>query len=112
MTIGAALEGELSDVPLNVVTATFTVPGVSPGASAHMVVGLTTPNSVRSGVSVSAPKLTDRTDVRCEPVIVTLVPPTVEPCGGESDVIVGRGVVGPTAREDTSAEEGDVSDVP
>lgn len=74
-----ALEGELSDVPLNVVTATFTVPGVSPGASAHMVVEFTTPNSVRSGVSVSAPKLTDRTDVKCEPVIVTLVPPTVEP---------------------------------
>ena len=76
-----------SDVPLAVVTVTSTVPALPAGALAVIDVAL-------SAVIVAAvvPKSTAVAALRFVPVMVTDVPPAVEPLVGETAVTVGGGL--------------------
>jgi hypothetical protein len=73
-------------VPAGVVTVTSTVP-LPAGAVAVMLVG---PLTVKD-VAAVVPKLTAVAPVKLVPVIVTLVPPRVDPDVGFSAVTVGGG---------------------
>ncbi len=74
----------MADVPPGVVTVTSTVP-VPAGLSAVIVVPLTTVRFVAGVV----PKSTAVAPVKPVPVIVTRVPPAVEPLVGLRPVTVG-----------------------
>ena len=72
-------------VPDGVVTVTSTVPATPEGLVAVIWVALTTVTAV----AALAPKLTAVAPVKSVPVIVTGVPPTVEPLVGETLVTAG-----------------------
>lgn len=72
-------------VPPAVVTETFTAPAAPAGVTAFIVVPLLTVKLV----AAVFPNLTAVAPVRFVPVIVTEVPPPVEPVIGETEPIVG-----------------------
>jgi hypothetical protein len=79
---------EVALVPPGVLTVTSTVPALCAGLVAVIWVALLTVNEL-AGLE---PKLTATAPLRLAPVIVTLVPPAVEPDDGETPVTVGAGV--------------------
>jgi hypothetical protein len=82
----------VDEVPADVVTVISTVPGDSAGAVALMDVALETVNVV----AAIPPNFTAIAPVKAVPVIVTKLPPVVNPDGGETPVttgIAGAGVV-------------------
>ena len=74
-------------VPLVVVTVTFTVPGCPAGETAVIEVDDTTVTFVAGTV----PKSTVAPVPKLVPVMVTLVPPAVDPTFGLTFVTVGAG---------------------
>ena len=74
MNLSAA---DVADAPPGVVTVTSTVPALSAGAVA--VIELAEPAVMMAGV---APNLTAEADERLAPVMVTEVPPAIEPAVG------------------------------
>ena len=72
-------------MPPGVVTVTSTIPAITAGAIAVIVVALTTTNEV----AAVTPKDTAVAPVRAVPVIVMLVPPAIGPAAGERLVTVG-----------------------
>ena len=72
------LAGDAGDVPVGVVTVTFTVPAVCAGLAAVIVVSLLT---VKLAAGV-VPKSTAVAPVKPLPVMVTNVPPPSEPAAG------------------------------
>ena len=76
---------EVALVPAGVVTVTSTAPTAWGAVVAVIVVGLTT---VKSAAGV-APNRTAVAPVKDEPMIVTVVPPTVGPLLGETPVTTG-----------------------
>ena len=74
-------------VPPVAATKTFTVPGVPGGVVATMVVELLTEKEAAAFV----PNVTDVTPTKPVPVMVTVVPPFVDPAVGVMLVIVGAG---------------------
>ncbi len=83
---------ETADVPPGVVTMTSTRPAACAGATAVAEVADTGVNDVAAVV----PNDTAVRPVRFVPVIVTEVPPAVEPVVGDSDVTVGAGAANVT----------------
>jgi hypothetical protein len=77
----------LVTVPCVVSTETFTLPAPWAGVVAVMEVVLTTLKLA----AVVAPNLTFVVPVRWDPVMVTVVPPVVEPEAGVSEVTLGGG---------------------
>jgi hypothetical protein len=75
-------------VPNSVVTLTWTDAAASAGVTAVIDVLEVTVKLL----AATAPKLTDVTPVKFEPVIVTDVPPAAEPVFGRSFVIAGAGM--------------------
>jgi hypothetical protein len=90
VTVGAATyvnssAGEIAETPPGVVTVTSTVPADPAGAVAVIDVSEMTVNVV-AGLF---PKLTAVAPVKLVPVIVTIVPPAVDPLVGDRLVTVG-----------------------
>ncbi len=84
------LSAEVSGlVPAGVVTEIPTVPAAWAGAVAVILMSLFTVNDV----AAVPPKLTAVAPVNPEPLIVTIVPPPVEPVVGETLVIAGPAAV-------------------
>ena len=77
----------VSDVPSPEVTVTSTSPVMCNGTVAKMVVGL----KIENDVAADAPNDTAVAVSRLRPVIVTVLPPAVDPNRGSSDVTVGIG---------------------
>ena len=75
-------------LPLVVVTTTLTEPAVPGGTSAVMLVPLTTVKLV----AATPPNVTPVTLEKFVPVIVTVLPPDVQPELGETEVTVGGGM--------------------
>ena len=75
---------DAADVPLGVVTVTSTVPVPAGEVAVIEVAELTV-----KLVALAAPNFTAVAPVNTVPVMVTDVPPTVEPDVGEIDVTVG-----------------------
>jgi len=76
---------EVADVPLGAVTVTATVPAVPAGLVTVIDVALFTVNAV----ALVLPKVTLVAPVKPLPVIVTEVPPVVDPWLGATFVIMG-----------------------
>lgn len=74
-------------VPYGVVTETLAAPAAPAGATAVIEVALLTVKLV----AAVPPNMTAVAPVRFVPVIVTPVPPAVEPDAGEAAVTVGGG---------------------
>ena len=72
-------------VPLGVVTITLAVPAVPAGVVAVMLVEVTT----TTFVAATPPMVTAVAPVKSIPVMVMVVPPAVEPLGGEILVPLG-----------------------
>ena len=86
MKVSAPLVG---DVPVGVVTVTFTGPEDPAGDTAVRVVEDVTLNDV----AATEPNLTDVAPVKLVPVMVVEVPPAVEPVFGLTLVTVGGDVM-------------------
>ena len=80
--------GEL--MPPKLVTSTFFAPAEPPGVTTVIVVELTT---LILWYAQVPPNLTTVAPVKPVPVIVTLVPPSVLPVAGVTEVTVGRAAV-------------------
>jgi hypothetical protein len=78
----------LEPVPCVVLTETVTLPGAWAGVVAVTFVGDVT----CTDVAVVKPNVTVVVPVRCTPVMITLVPPVVDPEVGVTVVTVGAGV--------------------
>jgi hypothetical protein len=78
-------------VPCVVVTETFTLP-----AACAIVVAVTFVGDVTcTDVAVAGPNVTMVVPVRWVPVMVTFVPPVVDPEVGATEVTIGGGVAAP-----------------
>ena len=82
---GARNVKELFIVPPEPVSTTVTSPAPLAGVTTVTDVSLTP----EIGVPAVPPKFTDDVPVKFVPVIVTVVPPEVEPVAGDTDEIVG-----------------------
>ena len=82
-----ASEGAVADVPPGVVTVTLTVPSASAGLTAVIFLSLLTANEGAGTV----PNSTTDAPVNPEPLIVTEVPPAVDPEVGLMQVTTGPG---------------------
>jgi hypothetical protein len=74
-------------LPAVAVTTTSTAPAACAGVVAVMVVELVTDTLV----AAVPPNVTEVAPVKCVPVMVTAVPPLVEPVLGETEVTATRG---------------------
>jgi hypothetical protein len=90
VTVGGGTTYVKSDAPVpvppGVVTCTSTAPAACAGVTALIEVALVTVN--RAAVP---PNETAVAPVNCLPVMVTLVPPAVDPLSGDTAVTVGAG---------------------
>jgi hypothetical protein len=80
---------EVADVPSGVVTVTSTGPGELAGLVVLIILSLT----ITTLVAEVFPKFTAFAPVKPVPVMITAVPPDVEPDTGVMPVIVGAGAV-------------------
>jgi len=86
LTVGGARNvNELFTVPPEPVSTTVTNPAAFAGVTTVTEVALT----LEIEVPAVPPKVTDDVPVKLVPVIVTVVPPDVEPVSGDTEVIVG-----------------------
>jgi hypothetical protein len=94
--------------PLDVVTTIVTAPAVPAGVITVIEVSLTTV----SEVPAFPPKVTDVAPVNRRPVIVTVVPPVVDPVAGRTLVTDGTLAIGVTEVLADDAEESPVAFLP
>ncbi len=94
--------------PLGVVTTIVTAPAVPAGVITVIEVSLTTV----SEVPAFPPKVTDEAPVNRRPVIVTVVPPAVDPVAGRTLVTDGTLAIGVTEVLTDDAEESPVAFLP
>ena len=94
--------------PLGVVTTIVTAPAVPAGVITVIEVSLTTV----SEVPAFPPKVTDVASVNRRPVIVTVVPPAVDPVAGRTLVTDGSLAIGVTEVLADDAEDSPVAFLP
>src|SRR5207253_1933861 len=107
VTVGAGVTevkwspADVADVPPTVVTVTSTVPADAAGEGAVICPSVSTEKLE----ALVAPNFTELVPVKCEPVIVTEVLPTVGPAVGLTEVTAG-------ASTKVNTSKNDVADVP
>src|SRR5438093_929159 len=106
VTVGASTKvntskNDVADVPPTVVTVTSTPPAACAGDTAVIELSVST---VKLAAFI-APNFTEVAPVKCEPLIVTDVPPALGPAVGFSDVTTG-------ASTKVKRSKNDVTDVP